>query len=79
MERLPVIGDKFCLTPEHEVLTTNGWKGIDKVTLEDTVACLNDKEEIYYSKPSKSFRSSFFESTFSCSNLLSTVTLSLIK
>jgi len=53
MERVPVIGDKFCLTPEHEVLTTKGWKGIDKVTLEDTVACLNDKEEIYYSKPSK--------------------------
>jgi hypothetical protein len=53
MERIPVIGDKFCLTPEHEVLTTNGWINIDKITLEDSVACLNDKGEIYYSKPSK--------------------------
>ena len=53
MERIPVIGDKFCLTPEHEVLTTKGWKTIDRITLEDTVACLNNQEEIYYSKPSK--------------------------
>jgi len=53
MERIPVIGDKFCLTPEHEVLTTSGWKTIDKVTLNDSVACLNTFEEIYYSKPSK--------------------------
>ena len=53
MERIPVIGDKFCLTPAHEVLTTNGWKNIDKITLEDNVACLNEKDEIYYSKPSK--------------------------
>jgi hypothetical protein len=53
MERIPVIWDKFCLTPAHEVLTTNGWKNIDKITLGDNVACLNKKEEIYYSKPSK--------------------------
>ena len=56
MERIPVIGDKFCLTPEHEVLTTNGWINIDKVTLEDSVACLNNNGEIYYSKPSKLWR-----------------------
>ena len=56
MERIPVIGDKFCLTPEHEVLTTNGWINIDKVTLEDNVACLNNNGEIYYSKPSKLWR-----------------------
>ena len=53
MERIPVIGDKFCLTCEHEVLTTKGWKYINQITLDDTVACLNNKEEIYYAKPSK--------------------------
>jgi len=29
--RTPAVGDKFCLTPDHEVLTQNGWKGIDMV------------------------------------------------
>lgn len=41
MERPPIIGDKFCLTPDHEVLTTQGWKTIDKVTLEDKVYILD--------------------------------------
>ena len=49
-ERIPEIGDKFCLTPEHEVLTTKGWKGIADVTLNDTVACLLN-EVITYSNP----------------------------
>ena len=46
-ERIPEIGDKFCLTPEHEVLTTKGWKGIADVTLNDTVACLLNGVIIY--------------------------------
>ena len=47
MERVPVIGDKFCLSPEHEVLTTEGWKEIDKVTLKDKVACLDNNLLVY--------------------------------
>ena len=58
-ERLPIIGDKFCLTPEHEVLTTLGWKTIDKVTIEDEVACLNKSGEIYYSRPSETYEFDF--------------------
>lgn len=35
------VGDKFCLTPDHDVLTNMGWKSIDKVTKNDLVATLN--------------------------------------
>ena len=37
-DRIPELGDKFCLTDDHDVLTTNGWKSIKDVTLEDRVA-----------------------------------------
>ena len=40
--RVPQVGDKFCLTPDHDVLTMQGWKPIAKVTTEDLVACLNN-------------------------------------
>jgi len=40
--RVPTVGDKFCLTDDHEVLTRNrGWISIAKVSLEDRVAQLN--------------------------------------
>ena len=52
MERVPIIGDKFCLTPEHEVLTTTGWKNIDKITTDDNVAVLDPKNNtIIYENP----------------------------
>ena len=35
------IGDKFCLTKEHDVLTTCGWKNITDITIYDLVATLN--------------------------------------
>jgi hypothetical protein len=41
-DRIPEIGDKFCLTDDHDVLTqSRGWVPIHKVTLEDKVAQLN--------------------------------------
>ena len=40
--RKPVIGDKFCLTDEHDVLTLNrGWVPIANVNVDDLVAQLN--------------------------------------
>ena len=40
--RKPVIGDKFCLTDEHDVLTLNrGWVPIADVNVDDLVAQLN--------------------------------------
>ena len=41
-DRIPEIGDKFCLTDDHDVLTKNrGWVPIAEVTMADTVAQLN--------------------------------------
>jgi DNA-directed RNA polymerase II subunit RPB2 len=45
-ERVPTIGDKFCLTADHEVLTVNrGWVCITDVKLTDRVIQLNDEGE----------------------------------
>jgi DNA-directed RNA polymerase II subunit RPB2 len=41
-DRVPEIGDKFCLTADHDVLTRErGWVPIPEVTMEDEVAQLN--------------------------------------
>lgn len=51
-DRPMAIGDKFCLSPDHEVLTTRGWTDIALITLEDKIACLvNGKLE--YAVPSE--------------------------
>jgi len=52
-ERSPNVGDKFCLTPDHEVLTRNGWKNIVDVSVEDEVATLVDGKYLKYEKPSE--------------------------
>ena len=42
-ERVPTIGDKFCLTGDHEVLTENrGWVRIPEIRLTDRVIQKND-------------------------------------
>lgn len=49
-ERVPTIGDKFCLTADHEVLTANrGWVPIAEVTLNDRVIQLGEggREAVY--------------------------------
>lgn len=52
MERTPVIGDKFCLTPEHEVLTNEGWISIDKITKTHKVYILNpETNKMYFDNP----------------------------
>jgi len=51
-ERQPRIGDKFCCyTPEHEVLTSEGWKSITKITKQDKVATLIDGHTLEYTNP----------------------------
>ncbi len=41
-DRVPELGDKFCLTDDHDVLTKNrGWISIADVTVDDEVAQLN--------------------------------------
>lgn len=41
-ERVPTIGDKFCLPPKAEVLCLDGWKPINTITCTDLVAQLNN-------------------------------------
>ena len=54
MERKPIIGDKFCLTPPHEVLTTDGWIKIENVTKDHNVAILDpDLDTIKYEQPTE--------------------------
>lgn len=38
--RIPEIGDKFCLTNEHEILTLGGWMPISDVSLDHFVATI---------------------------------------
>jgi len=50
-----MVSDKIhCLTPDHDVLTQDGWKPIATVTLEDKVATLQD-EKIIYEHPIRTF------------------------
>ena len=46
-DRIPELGDKFCLTEDHDVLTENGWKSIKDVTLKDKVAQLHENKVEY--------------------------------
>lgn len=49
--RVPQIGDKFCLTPDHDVLTRAGWKPIADVTVDDEVATLDIRGALQYARP----------------------------
>jgi len=56
-ERIPELGDKFCLTPDHEVLTKDGWVAIDKVSTSMKVAQLNrESEMLEYVNPMETFK-----------------------
>ena len=46
-----VIGDKFCLTDDHDVLTEVGWKNITKLSLNDSIATLSNEDVIEYRNP----------------------------
>ena len=51
-ERVPRIGDKMaCYTPEHEVLTTDGWIPITDITTKHKVACLVNGDKLEYHHP----------------------------
>ena len=56
-ERVIQIGDKLCLTPDHEVLTLNrGWALISEIDFDDRVAQLNPiNNEIDFVKPTRFF------------------------
>ena len=54
--RVPEIGDKFCLTEDHDILTINGWKNIKHVNTNDIVATLNqESQNLEYQKVNETF------------------------
>jgi DNA-directed RNA polymerase II subunit RPB2 len=47
-----MVSDKIhCLTADHDVLTSDGWKSIEKITTADKVAVLKDDSRLVYEKP----------------------------
>uniref|UniRef100_A0A6C0D7D4 DNA-directed RNA polymerase n=1 Tax=viral metagenome TaxID=1070528 RepID=A0A6C0D7D4_9ZZZZ len=56
-DRIPELGDKFCLTDDHDVLTKDkGWVRINEVTVDDEVAQLNiNSNTMEYVKPNEVF------------------------
>jgi DNA-directed RNA polymerase II subunit RPB2 len=53
--RTPKLGDKHCLTPDHDVLTTDGWVPIANVTKEHRVCSLINGSIIEYVHPTELF------------------------
>lgn len=46
------IGNKFCITGKHEVLTQNGWKSVEEVNTDEKIATLSlDNNKISYEMP----------------------------
>ena len=54
--RRPEPGDKMCLTPDHDVLTTEGWVPIADVTKKHHVCALLDDGSITYTQPSELYQ-----------------------
>ena len=55
-DRIPELGDKFCLTEDHDVLTDNGWKSIKEITLEDKVAQYSQHGTMEFVHPTDTYR-----------------------
>ena len=55
-DRTPSLGDKFCLTPDHDVLTETGWIPIEKITMDDNVCMLCKDKYIKYVKPTGTYK-----------------------
>lgn len=50
-QRIPMIGDKFCLSPDHDVLTSKGWKPITEITMKDKICVLDENDYFDYVRP----------------------------
>jgi DNA-directed RNA polymerase II subunit RPB2 len=46
-----VSGDKLCLSPDHQVLTTTGWVNVAELTTDHVVATLNQNGKLEYQNP----------------------------
>jgi DNA-directed RNA polymerase II subunit RPB2 len=53
-ERKPIVGDKLsCYSGDTEILTTEGWKFIKDITLNDKVATLQNGDTLVYENPTE--------------------------
>ena len=65
--KTPTIGDKFCFTPDHELLTPNGWVGVTDIKLHDNVMTLDPSnntmsyEPALYTHSYNSYEETLFE------------------
>lgn len=46
-KRTPIIGDKFCVTEDHQILTNVGWLNVKELTVDHKVASLKDSKLVY--------------------------------
>jgi DNA-directed RNA polymerase II subunit RPB2 len=47
------VGDKLCLDSLHEVKTNKGWKRVQDITFDDSVACLVKGQYVEYQHPTR--------------------------
>ena len=50
-ECIPIVGDKFCMLNDHEILTTDGWINITQVTRNHRVATMQNGDVLEYHNP----------------------------
>lgn len=62
-------GDKLCLTPDHDVLTTRGWKPIAEITKNDKIATLNDRHILEYQRPTELYTYEINEDVYEVSSM----------
>ena len=55
-DRRPMIGDKFCIVGNTEVLTINGWKPIKDITINDKIATLTEEKILKYDDPIDTYK-----------------------
>lgn len=46
-ERNPIEGDKWCFSPDHDILTEEGWVSVKEITKAHSVASMKDGKLIY--------------------------------
>lgn len=62
------VGDKLCLTPDHDVLTSVGWLPINQVTMKHKVATLIDGKYLHYEYPTKVYNYDINEKVYEIKN-----------
>ena len=62
------VGDKLCMTPDHDVLCSDGWKSIKDITLKDKVATYGQNGDLIYTNPTKVYEYDVDEQVYEIKN-----------